>query len=153
MSMGIDTGWERIELDQPEVLRQALVLVQGANADTIARIEPVEPPLVPGRGLRRKPRPASWNVRVVHWSDETGSGVFELVVEMPEGPALAERVDLPMGTTIQSDDGRAATLQLPFTMSPASAATLVAAVLAGGFGGQVTSGWQVCVEDNTFSVD
>lgn len=148
--MQIDSGWEALSPDDPEPLRQALTLIQGTNADALARLAPVQPPTIEKKGMlgRTKQVAVAWGGTFVHWSDENGVGEYNLALEMVPGPPLAQRVGLPAGVTVPTDDGTTAAVVFDETMSPASVAACVAQLLPVVFGAAVPSGWQVCVDDN-----
>lgn len=152
--MEIDGGWEPCPLDDPEPLRRALTLVSGTNADAVCQVQPVTQPTVERKGLlgRVKQVPADYALAVIHWSDETGAGEFELSFVLPPGPPFEQRVGLPAGVAHSAPDGTTATMTLAEHHSPASAAATILGLLPTAYAGFVTGPWQVQVYDNSATV-
>lgn len=151
--MEIDGPPEPCPLTDPEPLRQVLVALQGSNATYLARLTPVQPPMVEKKGLlgRSRPVPAPWQVDLVHWADEDGSGQFEATLTAPPGSSFHQRPTLPPGVTVNEGRGDRVTVSIDPSASPAVAAAVLAGLVPAVYGDVDRASWQAQLVDNDFS--
>lgn len=151
--MDLETGWVPCPLDDAEALRRALAYLAteaGDNADALAEVAPLQPPLVEHKGFLGRTRqvPAPYKVTVVHWSDETGAGEYEVTFTLAPGPPFEARVGLPAGVARSAPDGSTAAMSLAEHHSPASAAGVILGLVGPAYAGVVLGPWQVRLVDN-----